>query len=391
MTIVKAGEWGPDFYADPYPQYAELRADRPVHEVWTDDGTRFWLLVGYEEGRLALADRRLSKCPPTPTAEGSLVGKHVLITDPPDHTRLRRLISQEFTARRVDGLRPRVQEITDQLLDAMLPRGGADLVEALAYPLPMTVLFELLGVPNTDRAEFTEWTTNILAPAEPAADRVAGRALFDYLDGLIEDKRRSAATDDLLSALVRANAEDGDRLSDAELRSTVFVLLLAGYETSANLISNAVRVLLGHPDQLAALRADPTLIDGAIEEVLRFEGSVESASKRFTTEPVRYGDTVIPAGETVWVSLAAAGRDPSHFAAADTFDIRRTNAGSGHLAFGHGIHYCLGAPLARMESRIAVGTLLARCPDLALDIDPKNLDWLPDIRVRGVRRLPVRW
>jgi cytochrome P450 len=395
MAIIELAEYGPDFTADPYPHYAKLREAGPVHHVRNAAGQTFWLVVGYEEGRAALADPRLSKSPATlgvPADRG--MGPHVLIVDPPDHTRLRKLISREFTARRVENLRPRIQQITDELVGAMLPAGQGDLVDALAFPLPITVICELLGVPDADREIFRRWTNDIVAPPEPADAAGAGQALRGYLDELIEDKRCSAPRDDLLSALLRTRAEDGDQLSAAELRAMAFILLIAGHETTVNLLSNGVRALLSHPDQLAALRADFTLLDGAIEEMLRYDGPVETATMRFTREPVAYGDTVVPAGETVLVSLAAGDRDPDHFADPDTFDIRRSATGGrspGHLAFGHGIHFCLGAPLARLEGRVAIRTLLERCPDLALDPAAGPSEWLPGMLIRGVRRLPLRW
>jgi cytochrome P450 len=394
MAIIELADYGPDFTADPYPYYAKLREAGAVHEVRDTDGDRFWLVVGHEEGRAALADPRLSKSPATVGFDaGRGMGPHLLITDPPDHTRLRKLISREFTARRVEDLRPRVQRITDDLIDAMLPDGRGDLVDALAFPLPIIVICELLGVPDADRDTFRGWTNDIVAPPEPLAAHTAVQALRGYLDELIEDKRCSAPRDDLLSALLRARAEDGDQLSAAELRAMAFILLIAGHETTVNLLSNGVRALLSHPRQLAALRADFTLLDGAVEEMLRYEGPVETSTVRFTREPVSYGTTVIPAGETVLVSLAAADRDPARFPDPDAFDIRRSataGRGGGHLAFGHGIHFCLGAPLARLEGRVAIRTLLERCPELALD-PAGAFDWLPGMLIRGTRRLPVRW
>ncbi|MFI5754951.1 cytochrome P450 [Streptomyces sp. NPDC051569] len=395
MAVIELEELGPDFNADPYPSYARMREAGPVHEVRHPRGGRFWLVVGYEEGRAALADPRLSKSPAVGGLPGDLVmGPHVLIVDPPDHTRLRKLISREFTARRVESLRPRVQRITDDLLDAMVPAGRGDLVDALAFPLPITVICELLGVPQADRDTFRAWTNEIVAPSRQESAIAAVEDLSGYLDELVEDKRRTRPGDDLLSALLRTNAEDDDRLSRAELRAMAFILLIAGHETTVNLLSNGVRALLDHPDQLAALRADGALLDGAIEEMLRYDGPVETSTSRFTREPVRYGDTVIPAAETVLIALASADRDPERFPDPDTFDIRRSTTpgrGPGHLAFGHGIHFCLGAPLARLEGRIAIRTLLERCPDLALDPAAGPYDWLPGLLIRGTRRLPVRW
>ncbi|MGW2558702.1 cytochrome P450 family protein [Streptomyces sp. NPDC001514] len=392
MAVIDLGEYGPEFTADPYPYYAELRAAGAVHEVVTPYGDRMWIVVGHEEARAALADPRLSKSPGTlglVMLDEQVIGPHLLVLDPPDHTRLRKLVAREFTMRRVESLRPRVQRIADGLIDAMLPAGRADLVDAFAFPLPITVICELLGVPAADRDRFRVWSTEVVAPTSADAERTAVHELAAYLDELIEDKRCSRPADDLLSALLRTRAEDGDRLSAAELRAMAYLLLIAGHETTVNLISNGVRALLTHPAQLATLRADFRLLDGAVEEMLRYDGPVETATVRFTREAVSYGDAVIPAGQAVLVALAAADRDPDRFSAPDRFDIRGENRG--HLAFGHGMHYCLGAPLARLEAGIAIRTLLERCPDLALDPEGGPLDWLPGMLIRGVRHLPVSW
>ncbi|MEW2400524.1 cytochrome P450 [Streptomyces sp. NPDC046862] len=391
--VIDLGEYGPGFTEDPHPVYAELRARGPVHRVrlpGAESREAVWLVVGYEEARAALADPRLAK-------DGSkigvtfldeeLIGKYLLVTDPPQHTRLRRLIAREFTARRVERLRPRVEEITDSLLDAMLPRGRADLVESFAYPLPLTVICELLGVPDLDRKAFRALSTETVAPTSAESEYDAIVRLGEYLAELIEDKRCSAPADDLLSALIRTTDEDGDRLSADELRGMAFVLLIAGHETTVNLITNGVRALLSHPGQLAALRGDMSLLDGAVEEMLRYEGPVENATYRFAVEPLDIAGTPIGAGEGVMIGLTAADRDAARFPAPDRFDIHR--APQGHLAFGHGIHYCLGAPLARLEGRVALRALLDRCPDLALDGPPGG--WLPGMLIRGVRSLPVRW
>jgi cytochrome P450 len=259
-------------------------------------------------------------------------------------------------------------------------------VDALAFPLPMTVICELLGVPDLDRETFRGWSQDIVG-GSPVAESVAATAMSAYLAELIEDKRCGGPREDLLSALIRTRYEDGDQLSADELVGMAFLLLVAGHETTVNLIANGVLALLRHPGQLAALRAEPALIDGAIEEILRYEGPVETATWRFAREPVDIGGALIPTGEPVLIALASAGRDPARFPAPDTFDIRRP--AQGHLAFGHGIHYCLGAPLARMEARIAIPTLLARAPRLALA--PGPIRWRPGLLMRGPVRLPVRF
>ncbi|AXE81084.1 cytochrome P450 family protein [Streptomyces atratus] len=380
-----------DFTANPYPYYEKLRAAGPVHTIRTDEFERIWLVVGYDEGRAALADQRLGKAWQglVDRPEGNdPIFANMLELDAPHHTRLRKLVTREFTARRVEALRPRVQQITDELLDAMVPAGRADLVDALAFPLPMTVICELIGVPDLDRNTFRRLSNGVVIPSTPEQEGEAVAAMGAYLAELIEDKRCSPG-DDLMSALVRARDEEGDGLSPDELVGMAFLLLVAGHETTVNLISNGVRALLHHPDQLAALRADFGLIDGAVEEMLRYDGPVETATFRFPREPVEIGQRVISAGEPVLISLAGADRDPGRYPEPDRFDIRRD--AQGHLAFGHGLHFCLGAPLARMEGRIAIRTLLERCPRLALDADAGEPDWLPGMLIRGVRELPVRW
>ncbi|MFJ3892152.1 cytochrome P450 [Streptomyces sp. NPDC090083] len=391
--VIDLGEFGEEFRRDPHRVYAMLRTAGPVHRVRLpvpDAHHVTWLIVGYEEARAALADPRLAKDGGkigVTFLDEELIGRYLLTTDPPDHTRLRGLITRSFTMRRVEELRPRVQQITDELLDAMLPSGRADLVEALSYPLPITVICELLGVPELDRAEFRKLSTEAVAPTSSGTEYDAFVRLADYLGDLIEDKRRAGPGDDLLSDLIRTTAEDGDRLSARELRGMAFVLLIAGHETTVNLLTSGVHALLGHPDQLAALRADMSLLDGAIEEMLRYEGPVENGTFRFAAEPLDVAGVRIERGDPVMVGLTAADRDGERYPAPDRFDIHRD--ARGHLAFGHGIHYCLGAPLARLEARTAIGTLLARAPGLALDGPPG--DWLPGMLMRGMRNLPVRW
>ncbi|MCT9092775.1 cytochrome P450 [Streptomyces sp. ASQP_92] len=395
--VVDLAALGEDFTRDPYPVYAELRGRGPVHRIRMPEGAEAWLVVGYEAGRAALADDRLSKewrnAAPGLGVQQVSSGITMLSSDPPNHTRLRRLVTREFTARRIEALAPRVQEMTDTFVDAMLaaPDRRADLVEALSFPLPITVIGELIGVPALDQEKFREWS-NISVSAPALADRLAAAAeVKEYLTRLLTDKRAHPG-DDLVSALIRAaDEEGGDHLSHDELLGMVWLLLIAGHETTVNLISNGMLALLGHPGQLAALRADfDGLIDNAVEEMLRYDGPVETPTARFTREPVEIAGTLVPGGgQLVLVALADADRDPARYAEPDRFDIHRD--ARGHVAFGHGIHHCLGAPLARLEARIAVRTLLERCPDLALDIHPAALHWRTGMMMRGPLRLPVRW
>ncbi|MFI6564169.1 cytochrome P450 [Streptomyces sp. NPDC050534] len=394
-TPIDLAALGEDFTRDPYPVYARLRSRGPVHRIRMPGGAEAWLVVGYEAARAALADPRLSKdwdlASPALGMTTVAAGRHMLSSDPPHHTRLRRLVAKEFTPRRVQDLEPWVRRITHRLLDAMLasPDGRADLVRTLSVPLPMSVICELLGVPALDRDDFAAASNTALASPDPAEQREAARTTSRFIGQLLADKKQRPG-DDLLSALIRTSDEEGDRLTADELTGTVWLLMVAGFETTANLISNGVLALLSHPDQLALLRADPSLMENAVEEMLRYDGPVETPTYRFTTEAVDIAGTTIPGGgQLVLAAIADADRDPARFPDPDRFDIRRT--AHGHVAFGHGIHYCLGAPLARLEARVAIGALLERCPDLALDAHPAALTWRGGVLIRGPLHLPVRY
>ncbi|WP_431954383.1 cytochrome P450 family protein [Actinacidiphila sp. bgisy167] len=309
--------------------------------------------------------------------------------NPPDHLRIRRLVSQAFTPRRVADLREPVRRTAAELLDAVAPEGRADLIAAYAAPLPIRVICDLLGVVPDDRHDFRGWTDALVAPdpARPSAAKEATAAMLAYFGQLIEHKRARPG-DDLLSAMIAAR-DDGDRLSEDELMSLTFLVLFAGYENTVHLIGNAVLALLTHPGQLAALRAEPDRTAAAVEELTRWDGPAPLAIRRFPLEDVRLGGVTIPAGETVLLSLAAANRDPARFPEPDRLDLDRSD--TGHLGLGHGIHYCLGAPLARLETEVALRELLPRFPRLALDADPAELRWRPSMRSRGLLALPVRF
>ncbi|MFD7612762.1 cytochrome P450 [Streptomyces sp. NPDC059828] len=388
----------PAFVADPFPLYRELREDGPVRRAVIAGGVEAWLVTRYEDGLAALSDPRLSSdvrdasdprlMEQLPSTERESMLSNMLRSDPPDHTRLRRLVSKAFTARRVAELRPRVQELTDRLIDGFAPAGRADLVADFALPLPVTVISELLGVPVSDRHDFQRWTDDmILRRAEmpdPAVVDGAWQQMHAYLAKLMESKRARPG-DDLLSALITARDEE-QRLNEDELIAMSFLLLAAGYITTVNLIGSGVAALLAHPDQLALLREDPELLPGAIEEFLRYDGPVNPGIARFAREDVVIGGVGVPRGATVVIASAIADRDPGRFPEPDRLDItRRDNT---HLAFGHGIHYCLGAPLARLEGQIAIGTVLRRLPGLALAVPPGELRWRPG-GLRGPQTLPV--
>ncbi|MGH3980576.1 MAG: cytochrome P450 family protein [Pseudonocardiaceae bacterium] len=375
--------------------YAELAAAGRVHRITLPTGAPAWLITGYDEARRALTDPRLVRGGPLHGALGdqlppdvkAAIGNHLLNHNPPDHTRLRRLVGAAFTRRRVEQLAPRIQQIADALLDALDGTVETDLIATFAYPLPMTVICELLGVPDGDRDDFRSWTTTAIAGpfAGTEAYVAAATTIVGYSRELLAGKRRSP-TDDLLSALVEVR-DGGDRLSEDELIAMVFLLVAAGHETTVNLIGNGVHALLTHPEQLALLRAEPDRLPAVVEELLRFAGPLQVTMPLVTAEPVELGGVPIPAGETVFAGLLAANRDPARVANPAELDIGR--AEHSHLAFGHGIHHCLGAPLARLEGRIALQTLLSRFPGLRLAVPPHELTWQPSLLLHGLTTLPV--
>jgi cytochrome P450 len=375
--------------SDPHPTYAEWRRESAVRRLRMPGGFTTWLVTRYDEARSALADPRLSKSLhgyQMSPAEAA-VNRHMLAVDPPDHTRLRRLVTAAFTARRIELLRPRIEEITAGLLDDLAAGpGAADLIDAFAFPLPIQVICDLLGIPAADRDRFREWST-ILVGGSTEAGRVPGArdAMVAYIRNQIA-LRRVSPGDDLLSGLIGVRDEEQDRLTEDELTSMVFLLLIAGHETTVNLIGNGVFLLLSDRSRWARLRASPELLPTAIEEFLRYEGPVETATFRVATETFELGGQVIREGDPVLVSLLAANRD-DRFDEAGELRLERTP--NPHLAFGHGIHYCLGAPLARLEARIAFTGLLSRFPDLALAAPPDELSWRPGLLIRGLQELPV--
>jgi cytochrome P450 len=378
------------FWRDPYPAYAALRADEPVRRIQRPDGT-VWLLSRYADVRAALADPRLSKdwrytLPPEARAEAPASPIPMMILmDPPGHTRLRKLVSRSFTLRRMEELRPRVAEIAGELLDALPPTGRVDIVAQYAFLLPVFVICELLGVPAEDRHDFAAWSTTMVDESTQDESMAAAGKLHGYLSGLIEDKR-AHPDDALISALIEV-AGDEDRLSPEELVAMAMMLLIAGHETTVNLIGNGLLALLTHPEQLALLRERPELLPSAVEEFLRWDSPVHSAPVRFAAEDVEYSGVRIPAGSVVTVSLAAANRDPERFADAEQLRVERD--ASGHVAFGHGLHHCLGAQLARIEGQEAIGLLLARRSELALAVEPEELLHRRSTLVRGLTTLPV--
>ncbi|PZG17654.1 cytochrome P450 family protein [Nonomuraea aridisoli] len=388
QAVVDLTAYGERLTAEPYAVFAELREQGPVHLVRLPDYGEIWLIVGYDEVNAALNDPALSKNGFRATRHlvPDAIGETMLTSDPPQHTRLRRLVSKEFSARRLAGMRPVIQQITDACLDAIADADEVDLIENYSLPLSITVIAELLGVPQLDRDAFHRWSQEIVTPpaGRTRAEMIRGD-LLDYLDRLVQQKRE-AASDDLFGALVRASDEGEDALSPSELRAMALLLLSAGHETTLNLIATGVLMLMRHPRQLEELRRDWSLLDGAIEETLRRDAPLLFSTRRFTTGPYPVGTTVIPGGGTpMLLALASANRDPAQFEEPDAFDIHRNPVG--HLAFGHGIHHCLGAPLARIEGAIAIRSLLERFPDLSLATG--QWDWQRTLTIRGLATLPV--
>ena len=405
MTPTEAlAAWGSYNRDDPFPVFAAVRELGPVHAVTLADGHDAYLVVGYEEARVALNESRLSKDMHAALASGEGVvaeglpgpsfARHMLSVDPPDHTRLRRLVSSAFTPRRVEQLRPRVHAIVDELLDAIAaagPDATIDLVTAFAFPLPFTVICELLGVPEHDRAAlgsgFTAMLVPYSTPDEYARAKQASDAVVAMLEALVAAKQRDPG-DDVVSALI--SARDGaERLNTQELLSTIFQLMVAGHDTTASLIGNSVVALLDNPAQLAALRSEPDKLASAIEELLRYDAPVPHSTFRYAIAPIDIGGVTIPSGAQVIISLAAANRDTDQYTDPGALDLDR--AESRHLAFGHGIHHCLGAPLARMEGELALGSLLRRFPALRLAVPVDELHWGhgDGLVLRGLTHLPV--
>ncbi|QIK10323.1 cytochrome P450 [Streptomyces sp. Je 1-4] len=395
--------YGPEYKRNPYPLYAELRERGPVHRVRFPSGVCAWLVTGYDAAHQALTDPRLGKhhsrgnaawrarASIMPEPQHSQLQVHLLHQDPPRHTALRRLITDAFAPQRVESLRPRFQGMADALLDGLPDSGGTDLVEVFAARFPFQVLAEVIGLPEEFADRFDRDWGKVVQPVGPEdpgrpAYEARLRGLQQYIADLVRHKRAECG-EDLLSRLVAAR--DAERLGKEELDSMVFQLLVAGQEPVTNQITTALVTLLRHPARLAELAARPELLPRAVEELLRHDSAFELTTWRFFAEDTELHGTRIPAGDSVIVSLSAANRDSRRFPDADALHFDRTP--NPHLAFGHGIHFCPGATLARIELQIALGTLLRRLPDLRLAVPEDELEWTPAVLARGVGRLPVSY
>ncbi|MFI0420654.1 cytochrome P450 [Spongiactinospora sp. 9N601] len=389
-----------DYLRDPHQVYARLRGQGPVAPTATSRGVKIWLITRYEDVKAAMTDPRISKAfagnlqvfkaneleGGDSSGAAAVVPDTMLFSDPPDHTRLRRIAVKAFTAGRIRALRPRIEQISARLLDPLGPE--FDLLKDYAIALPAMVIGELLGVPEADWPRMIHLSNTTIEGSahDPQQVVAAAEETLAYLTDLCAAKR-AAPADDLISAMVRIHDEDG-RIDDVELVSTAWLLLVAGHETTVHLIGNGMRALFAHPGQMARLRAEPALLPGAIEEFLRYDGPVSTGTYRYTTAPVTIGGVDIPAGQLIIVGLLSANRDAGRYDDADRFDITRNPAQ--HLAFGHGIHYCLGAPLARVEGEVAFGQLLGRFPLLQPAVPVDRLTWREGMLMHGLTALPVR-
>jgi cytochrome P450 len=405
MTLQQSlAAWGDHDRDDPFPLFEQVRRQGPVHKVTLADGHDAWLIVSHTAARAALNDARISKDMQAAfAAEGAVVAeglpgpafaRHMLAVDPPDHTRLRRLVAGAFSVRRIERLEDAVRAIVDELLDAIAAQGPdavVDVVATYAFPLPFTVICELLGIPSEGRTAFGHSLVAMLVPTRTDEEYARAKAASDEVVAFLADlvaAKRQDPDDALVSALI--NARDGeDRLTEQELRSTIFQLIIAGHDTTSTLIGNGVVALLTHPEQLALVRSDPAIMANAVEELIRFDAPVPHSTFRYTREAIEIEGVTIPSGAQVIINLASANRDPEQFQRADTLDVARTDFR--HLGFGHGIHFCLGAPLARMEGRLALGELLRRFPTLRLAVPVGELHWGhgDGLVLRGLTTLPV--
>jgi cytochrome P450 len=409
LAPAKYDLFGQRFKATAYDTYAQMRGHTPVYRRANASGQGATCFVTtYDEAVMVLRDHRhfvkdirntltpdeQAALPPLPPLL-RLLSHHMLNLDAPDHTRLRGLVNQAFTVRIVEQLQPRVETIAHTLLDRVQPRGQADLIESFAFPLPIIVIAELLGIPAKDRNRFRAWSNALVVPTADetrtskklAKSRQLMQDFISYLREVFAARRRQPR-DDLITSLLAAE-EAGDALSEEELFSMILLLVVVGHETTVNLIGNGALALLTHPDQLARLQADRALLPSAVEELLRFDCPVERAPMRFAAEDVALGGALIRRGDAVSVVLGSANRDSLIFPAAEHLELDREP--NRHLAFGLGVHYCLGAALARLEGEVALAALLDRLPGLALAALPDQLRWRTHPIMRGVQQLPVRW
>jgi cytochrome P450 len=390
----------PEFKADPFPFLASLRTSRPVYLTWLPDKRPVWLITRYADVTALLKDERFVKNRRTAMTPEQLrkmswmppmfrpLERNMLDLDVPDHTRLRALVHKAFTPSFVAGMRDRVQTLADELLERVMYEGEIDLIKDYALPLPMTIITEILGVPTSDRHKFHKWSKAIVSLSSPKATLRVIPSVWMFIRylRLFFERRRREPRDDLATALIQAE-EAGDKLSQDELLAMVFLLLIAGHETTVNLIGNGMLALLEHPDAMNRLRRKPALIKTGVEELLRYTSPVFMSTERYAREDLSLHGITIPRGGMTLGVIGSANRDESVFENPDELNINREP--NKHLSFGQGIHFCLGATLARLEAEIAINTLLRRMPDLHLSVATKSLRWRPSMILRGLESLPV--
>ncbi len=390
-----------DFVQNPHAYFAQLRRNAPVMPAKLTRWQQVYLISRYDDVAAALKDERIIKNP-SAAATGGAGGipwmpkafepllHNMLNMDDPDHRRLRNLVHKAFTPRMIMGLAARIEAIANQLLDTALAQERVDLIEAFAMPLPVTVIAEMIGIPPEDRPRFRRWTKRIIVNPTPLNMAGAVPAVWQFMRYArqLADQRRAEPRADLLTALIEAE-DEGEQFTEEELLGMIFLLLVAGHETTVNLIGNGMLALLNHPEQLALLQAQPELIENAVEELLRYESPLMTSEMSFAREEMTLHGVTIPKGATVLPALISANRDESIFANADQLDLTRTP--NRHLAFGQGVHYCLGAPLARLEGKIAFTTLLARAPELQLAVPREKIKYRTIMILRGLKELPVRF
>ena len=396
--------FSPEFKLDPFPTFARMRRDAPVYGHEAPNGTTIWYITRYDDVLAVLRDEtNFCKDPRNtgiPTVSGSasrktpmhrLINENMLFSDPPDHTRLRSLVSQAFTPQRIEQQSSFISDVTNDLIDRLQFAQEVDLINSFALPMPVFVISRLLGIPDEDRDDVALWSQAIISPGSRnlnySARKQRVQAFIRYLNQIFA-QRTAEPQDDLISALIHAE-EAGDRLSDFELSSMVALLLVTGHETTVNLIGNGALSLLQHPDQLALLQENPDLWNSAVEELLRYAGPVETSTSRWACQDIQFGGKLIRRGDLVRVVLASANHDPAQFSAPEELRVNRTD--NRHLAFGYGAHYCLGAPLARLEARIALRTLFERLDGLRLSSPGDELAWRAGVLFRGLERLPIQW
>lgn len=380
----------PSFTRDPYPVYEKLRQSDPLFKVMFPDGTYGWLVTTYVDAVDVLKDPRFIKDMTKvygPESQSPFTS-NMLFSDPPDHKRLRGLVQKAFTPQMINGMRDHIQSIADRLLDKAAGTGHMKLIDDYAFPLPIIVISEILGVPLEDQDKFRIWSNSIIGASNQETEPEVYQHMQEFVEYLRVwfEKVRVNPGEDLISQLIAAE-EAGDRLTEQELFGVVTLLIIAGHETTVNLIGNGVLALLEHPEQRRLLQEQPERIHGAIEEMLRYNGPVEFSTSRWAGEEMEFRGRQMQKGDLVIVALDSANRDEQQFSDPDVFDITRER--SRHLAFGQGIHLCLGAPLARLEGEIAVNTLLRRFPHLQLQEGVEELEWRPGMIVRGVKEIPL--